>query len=405
MSENIYKSIGWVFVQQVINSILPLTVMIVLTRRIGSEGWGIVAYLTAFAYLATMVVEFGFYISGQKEVIRYRSKIYRLSNKLSEIISARLILGILTFITGIAAIFFIPTLNSQFKLSVIALIFGIVNGFSFYWVLRGMGLMRESVYIDAIWKILGLIIILYLVKKLEDLYLYFTVLFLMQIMIVISNFYYIRKYTKKIFINYKKAVRGLINGRHISITHILGSLISIGNPIILGTFSTLQQVGFYSAAEKIIRLSGQVFEPVKMALFLKVNQSKDKVHAEVIIYLWVMIIISIIISLFFYLCADDLITILYGDSFIDAIPLFEIMSAFPVIYVINVIFGFLWIVKNNQEKKLVLIILLSIITNLILSILLVPNYGANGMAVTFIITELVMAILFIYIYMYKNNLN
>src|SRR4051812_4233854 len=54
------------------NYFVPLLVIPYLARVLGASGWGLIAFSQAFGSYVGVVVEFGFFLSANREVARYR---------------------------------------------------------------------------------------------------------------------------------------------------------------------------------------------------------------------------------------------------------------------------------------------------------------------------------------------
>lgn len=404
MNSILIKNIFWLASQQIISSGLSLIIMLVVVKRLGVDGWGIIAFLTSFAYLATLFVEYGFYISGQKEVIKSSHNINELRKLISNVISARILIGILVFLLFIVIAKFIQTLESQGNTTVIALIYGTVNGFTFYWILRGLGYTKQSILIEAAWKIFALLLVIIFVKNINDITNYFIILIASQIMINISYFIYMKELTSKVELSFRNAINGIKLGLSLSTSHITGSLFSIINPLTLGFLSSFEQVGIYSASEKLIRLAGQVFEPVKAALFILINEEKkNNQNSKSKIYLYFLIVLSVILTLSFYVFSEEIVFMIYGENFIDAVKILKILSVFPIILVVNIVFCFLWAIPNGYERYLTPFLLISILINLIMSTFIVPLFGAVGMAYVFLLSEFILAASFFALFFFKKD--
>lgn len=404
MNNVVIKNICWLGSQQILSSGLSLLLMLIVVKRLGVDGWGIVAFLTSFAYLATLFVEYGFNISGQKEVIKSSDNINELQKLISNVISARILIGILLFVLFIVISKFIETLESQGNTTVVALIYGTLNGFTFFWVLRGLGYTKQSILIEATWKIFALFLVIIFVKNINDISDYFIILIFTQLMINISYFIYMKEITCKVEIRLINAINGIKLGLSLSTSHITGSIFSIINPLTLGFLSSFEQVGIYSASEKLIRSAGQVFEPVKAALFILINEEKkSNQDSKSKIYLYLLVILSVTLAFSFYTFSEEIVLLVYGENFIETVVILKILSLFPIILVVNIIFSFLWAIPNDYEHFLTPFLLISILINLAISLFIVPLYGAVGMAYVFLFSEFILATSFFSLFIFKNN--
>jgi PST family polysaccharide transporter len=404
MHKAVIKDILWLCAQQILSSGMPLLSMLVIANRLGSDGWGVVSFLTSFAYIATLFVENGFYISGQKEVIKANGNISELQKILSNVVSARILICILVFVIFLCIELALNNFVDHRIAAAIALAYGVMNGFSFFWVLRGLGKLKQSVLIEVLWKVFSLPPVFIFVENLNDITTYFTILLITQISIIVTYLIYIRDIASKIKFSYVNIKNGIKMGANISIPHIIGSIFSVINPLTLGFLSTYQQVGIYSASEKIVRLIGQIFDPIKIALFIRVNKVEYNSHYIYKIYSTILIVFAALLSMIIYFFSKEIIMIIYGNGFTDSIKILEILSIFPTILSINIVFGFLWLIPNGYEYLLTPILLISTFVNITIAFFAIPTFGATGMAYAFLISEFILAFLFFLSFIKKYSI-
>lgn len=109
---NFYKNAVWQYLLQAIKYLLPLIVLPYLTRVLEPEGYATYAYVVSFMTFAQTFVEFGFNLSGTKQVVEARDS-HMLGRITGSITQARLILCVLA---GVACAFvgaFIPIMREN----------------------------------------------------------------------------------------------------------------------------------------------------------------------------------------------------------------------------------------------------------------------------------------------------
>src|SRR5690606_7080343 len=72
--------------------LLPLATVPYLARVLGPGSLGLVAFAQALGAYVALVVEYGFHLSGTREVVRHRSNPDRLAEILAGVTGARLLL-------------------------------------------------------------------------------------------------------------------------------------------------------------------------------------------------------------------------------------------------------------------------------------------------------------------------
>src|SRR6266699_3729260 len=103
---------------------MPVITMPFLARMLGATGWGTVAFVQGFAGCVILLVEFGFYVSGTREVARCRESRERLSEICGGILGAQILLALCVTIAVIAVQPWIPILRDDTRLLWPGLLYG-----------------------------------------------------------------------------------------------------------------------------------------------------------------------------------------------------------------------------------------------------------------------------------------
>lgn len=152
----------------------------------------------------------------------------------------------------------------------------------------------------------------------------------------------------------------------------------------------VKDVGVYSAASKISEAwyfipsaICSVFLPKLMKLKISNQQLFEIKVQQLLDILSIMAIpTAIVISVF----AKTIIGLIYGEDFIEA----SIVLAIHIWGGVFVFLGFgsgQWLLVNNLQKYTLLRSALAVLINLILNIMLIPNYGVVGAAIATLISQ------------------
>ncbi|OGI75894.1 hypothetical protein A3C67_03440 [Candidatus Nomurabacteria bacterium RIFCSPHIGHO2_02_FULL_42_19] len=110
------------------------------------------------------------------------------------------------------------------------------------------------------------------------------------------------------------------------------------------------------------------------------NKDNEKFKVVLEKTLEVFMLIGIPITFGGLILANQIIPLVFGQAYLEAIPVFQILMimllvSFPLILLINSIFVY------NQQKKLVAANIFGVIMNVILNFFLIPKFGITGAAV------------------------
>lgn len=109
-SNTLAKNIIWQYGLQVLKYVFPLILVPYLTRVLGTGGYAVYAYVLSFMGIVQTLADFGFMLSGTKQVVDLRDNCEVLSRLLGSIELARLLLaaGLCAVVVVVAQ--FIPLL-------------------------------------------------------------------------------------------------------------------------------------------------------------------------------------------------------------------------------------------------------------------------------------------------------
>ena len=92
--KTIVKNAGWLGLIQILNYLIPFLTLPVVTRAFGPTIYGILAAFNAYAAYVTVIVQYGFDFTGVRAIARSHTDIFMLSETVSTIFGAQILLGV-----------------------------------------------------------------------------------------------------------------------------------------------------------------------------------------------------------------------------------------------------------------------------------------------------------------------
>lgn len=380
---------------QIANYIVPLALIPYLARVLGASGWGLIAFSQALGGYTGMIVEFGFYLSANREIARYRDQRQKRGEILAGVLGARVLLCILCIALSLPARIWIPVYRQQPELFWAGLFWGLAQGFNMSWFFQGLERMRLVSAIETPAQIAGLISIFVFVHRPSQTW----------IVLLIQGLAYGLPALIEAFLAYTEApfllptrqfVReALWNGWKLFLYR--GSLEGYmrANALILGLFVSPGAVGYYSASEKISRASYRLLNPITQALFPRLSyllkNARDRAQRLARIGILVVCTGGLSLALFIFAAAPWIIRVVLGPAFEPAVPLLRILALIPVLVSIWQAYGTQWMLPLGLDRPFTIIMLVAGVTNIALALLLVPHYGDTGMAWVAVVAEAIVA--------------
>lgn len=211
---------------------------------------------------------------------------------------------------------------------------------------------------------------------------------------LIAIFFTLRKHFKNLFKNFNKAlIKPILTlAWPFGLMSLMGVIMLNTDIIMLGWLRSAEDVGYYSAAQKLIHLLYVLPSLLATSMFpvisrlVKISPNMVRAMLEKVVS-WVLAG-AIFIAISGIILAPLIIKVLFGAEYIPAILTFQILMAtivivYPSMLLSNAIFAY------DQQKSFVLFVSVAAIGNVIFNFLFIPIYGIEGAAISTIFTQLI----------------
>lgn len=377
------------------NYFIPLLVIPYLARVLGAAGWGLVAFTQAFGTYLSVVIEFGFFLSANREVARHRGDRVKLGEILAGVLGARVFLCLACIGPALAAGIWFPIFREHPHLFWAGMFWGAVQGFSMSWFFQGLERMRLVAALETPAQFSGIIAILLFVHRLQDAWLVLVIQGLAYGLPAVVELVLAYREVPFLVPTFRSIREGLRMGTSMFLYRGSLELYAKGNALILGLFVAPQLVGYYAAAEKISRASYRLLNPVTQALYPRMSyllhHAKEKAHRLARMGIILVGAGGLALSLLVYLSAPWLIRIIVGPEFAPAVPLLRILALMPALIALGQGYGTQWMLPLGLDRLFNSVMLLAGGIDIALALILAPRYADLGMAWVAVLTEALIA--------------
>jgi len=394
---------------QIANYLFPLIVLPYVVRVIGPAKYGLINFAAAFIAYFNLISDYGFSLSGTKDISIIRDDKEKLSKTFSTILTIKLLLSIISFLIFITIVNFIPFFKNNWEVYVLS--YGFVIGGVLFpsWFYQGMEQMKYITIIQVVIRSIVTVLIFLLIKEESDYLLLVLLNSIAQILIgifgiVISLIKFKIKFRLPSFEEIKIQLK---SGWNIFQSMIAINIYTTSNTFILGLFASEAIVGYYAAADKI-RLAFQGIQSVlSQTVFPYVNSLAKESYEKFILFIKRLLklefVIGFSVSLFLFIFSSQITELFLGEKFLASGELLRIISALPLLISLSNVFGIQIMLPLGYDKSFNRIITLSALLHIILLLVLVPKYFAVGTSVAVIITEFVVTLL-TYLFVLKKKI-
>lgn len=404
--KSIKKNYIYNLIYQILALIAPLITTPYISRVLGAEAIGEYSYSYSVVYYFMLAAILGTATYAEREISFCQDNRVRRSVRFWDLFFLRNITSLISIIIYglIVGIFF----ENQLMAIIVGL--NIISvGLDTVWLFQGMEEFGRITFRDTCIKGITIILIFFLIKKQEDIYLYALIMSLSPVLSAISLFPFLKNYIdwvdlKKVhpFYDFKNIVGLFIPTIAISVYAML-------DKTMLGILtSTKVENGYYEQATKLSKTALTVVTSLGTVMIPRISYCFEKKQKK-LINKYMLKSYQFALFIGFPICfgligiSNNLVPWFYGTGF-DKVSLLLKVSGLLVIAIgLSNITGLQYLVPTKQQNKLTKSVCVGAIVNIILNAVLIPKWYSVGAAIASVIAEYsVTFVQFIYV---RNQLD
>ncbi|MFV0573829.1 MAG: oligosaccharide flippase family protein [Vibrio sp.] len=392
---------------QILRFVVPILTFPYLTRVLGVEGFGYLAFASAAISYSMIFCQYGFDLTATARIARIRAADKSFINKYtSAVLTAK---AFLCFASLLLLFIFLMFYNDT-KLSILILVMMpmlLGNLILPVWLFQGLGMMKVLTFIIFFGRLCSIPLVFTLVKSKSDLYLAgFLQAIPFFISGVISWFFLIKnKVVSLKFVRFRYVLNIIYSGWDVFLTSLASSVYLSLFPVLIGYIQGPISVGYFNVADTIRKICLSFFQPIYQTVFPKVNSlincDKEKARDIIRVFLIISFLLAVTGSLFVYAFSDEIIGIVAGKEFLQSADIVEFMLIVIVLSVLNNFFGVQTLIPLKKEKELRKIVSYSAILCLFFSIPSVYFFDNLGAVSLIALSEFFIFIMLLHLH--KKN--
>lgn len=392
-----FKNTSWLFFERIVKMGVSFFVIILLTRYLGPENYGLLSYSQSFVGIFVSFSTLGIDIILVRELTKNKENS-------SKLLGTAFFLKLFTSFIAISIIFII-NMSIEDKEAVL-----LTNIIAFILIFQSFStidtffqanvISKYSVIANTVAFVFSSLVKLVLVYMEAEL-IYFAYALVFDAIVIAFGFIYIYIKQKQSLLEWKfdkmSAIYFLNNGWPLMLVALAAFIYTRTDQVMLKHMVENEAVGNYAAAVKVSELFYFIPLLITQSIFPKIVQMRERSEQEyfsLLEKLYKLLVWSAIpIALGLFVFSDLIVSILYGSQYTQASSVLSILAFAIIFNAIGTITTKVLYVEHYERKYLYRSIL-GVFVNIGLNFYFIPIYGSQGAAISTLIT------LFIIYYIY-----
>lgn len=395
------KNATWIIGGRIAQMLLSFVVSVITVRYLGPQNHGLISYGAAYVAFFTSLCTLGinsviiknFVDYPEEQGVTIGSSIFM--RFISSLLSAILIVCIVNILD-----YDEPLTKAVVSLCSISLVFSVFDTFN-YWF-QWQYNSKVSSIATLIAYIVSSLYRLILIKLEKDVQWFALTTSLDNILIAMFLFVVYRKNSgPNLKISLNKSKQLIKSSYHYIFSGMMVAIYMQTDKLMLKHMLDETSVSYYSLAASISNLWTFVLVAIIDSIYptiLRLYKTDEDAFNKKNRQLYAIVIyISVFVSLILVLFGDKVISILYGEAYIEAVAPLQIITWYTTFAYLGVARN-AWIICKNKQKYLKYMYLCAAIINVVLNYIFIPIIGVTGAALASLITQIFTSMVLPYLW-------
>lgn len=405
--KGITNNILMLYIMNITQLVLPLMTLPYLTRVLSVEGYGVVTYVKSIMGYIILIIEFGFLLSGTRDVVETKGNKDELNKVISKVIKAKLFLSVIAFIALLIMIMTIPILHRHVLFTLLSFGAPFLSIFLYDFLFRGLEQMQIVTIRYLIMKGISTLLTFIVIKGESQLNLIPALDIIGSLFAVI----WVRTELKKIGLHLVNSnIREILNALKVSFTYFVSDMAATAfgalNTFFVGIYLAPKDIAYWGVTMTLVTAVQSMYNPISDGIYPRMVAKKSlSLFRKIIFFFIPLLIIGGAIT---YFGATIIMSVIGGEKYTvaavylrDSVPLliisfFTILCGWPLLGAIDKVRETTFTTITTAVLQVIGIAILIFTSNFTIPLLIVVRT----------ITELYMASSRIFIaYKFRNLFN
>lgn len=375
---------------QIIGYVFPLITLPYISRVVGIEHFGEIAFATAVIAYFQAVVDWGFNFTATRDVARIKSDKAEVSRIYSEVFWARVFLCAISLAVLCILILLIPRFREISCL--LCCRFLIVIGYVLYgdWLFQAIEKMKYITILNIVANTLFTISVFIFITEKED-YIYQPLLSSLGFVIsgLIAFFVLVPAEGVRLkFVTSKNVFIALKTSSAVFINQAMPVISENLTVILLGFWGGAVANGKFDAGYKVIGVLERFILMLSRTFFPFLARRIDK-H---LFFFRLNLISAVFVTILAFVFAPFIIRILFSKEFYNAVLALRIISIAVVFSMLINVYGINYLLLQGYEKRLRNMTVMASVAGIVFAVPLLYYFSWVGAALTLVLTRAILGI-------------
>lgn len=402
MAKRLRHSILILVLLQAGQNLSSLLLLPVLTRNLGPEGYGEVAFCIAFIGYFVLLADWGFGLWASQQIAICREDRQKRSEIFWTVFITKCFFAIIGALLLSLLIFFVPGISDRSTLLWLVYLTVVATAIAPAFYYQGIEALEGMFFIGLLVRFASIPLIYLFVKNPSDIELAVGIQVGAQLLAALINFYrLIRSGVIEWVPPTKERTQAAIQQSWpLFLSTASGGIFSSSLIVILGWVSDLATVGYFVGALNLIRAGQGLLGPISQVVFPRLSHLFAHAKDAAIVALEKIFIFQSILTGFMtvglFLFAPFILPLLMGPAFLESVSIFRILTPLFFLGGISNLLGQQILVTLGYHRAYTVIGFIFGIIGLSLIAYLGYYYQASGAAASLVVSEILVIVVMAY---------
>lgn len=349
-NKKVANNIVMLYIMNITQLVLPLVTLPYLTRVLSVEGYGVVSYVKSIMTYATLVIEFGFILSGTKDIVEAKEDKEKIGKVMGKITEGKILLSLISLCVLSAMIYFIPLLRRHTLFTVLSFGAPFLSIFLYDYLFRGLEKMQIVTMRYLIMKGVSTVLTFIVIKNESQ-------LIMIPILDILGSFCavcWVHCEIKKLGIKIRKdTYRSVLNAIRVSFTYFLSDVATTAfgalNTFFVGIYLSASDVAFWGVVFSFVGAVQSMYSPISDGIYPHMIRTKSlELFKKIILFFIPFLILGGLLTFF---GAKFIMYIIGGQKYIMAAPYLRESVPLIIISFFSILFGWPLLGAINKVRE------------------------------------------------------